>query len=41
MLKETFKNMLSEKYQVTKKDLFDLICLVVIFLAVARLEVIL
>ena len=38
MLKETFKTMLSEKYQVTKKDLFDLFCLVMIFLTVAHLE---
>ena len=40
MLKETIKNMKTE-YQVTKKDLFDLFCLVVIFLTAAHLEVIL
>jgi hypothetical protein len=41
MLKETFKNMFSEKYQVTKADIFYSAALVIIFLAAAHLEVIL
>lgn len=40
MIKETLKNMIPE-YKTTKKDLFDLFCLVVVFLAAAHLEVIL
>ena len=38
MIKETCKKMVSNDYHVTKKDLFDLACLVVIFLVAAHLE---
>ena len=40
MIKETIKAMKTD-HKVTKKDLFDLFCLLLVFLAVARLEVIL
>lgn len=40
MIKETIKNMIPN-YKVTKKDLFDLVVLVAVFLMAARLEVIL
>jgi hypothetical protein len=40
MLKETLKNMMVD-YSPTKKDLFDLACLIVIFLMAAHLEAVL
>lgn len=41
MFIETIKKMMCEPYQVTKADIFYSVALVIIFLAVARLEVIL